>query len=339
MLVFCPHEVTAWSDPLLLVSSINELKAGTKVQPFAVRMREGHPMPRSTKLLVAILSLALVGCSTGGPEAKERAKNTSSSGSSVYTSDETTPGAEDAGEKGANDKPGEPVPSEGTESQQSSPTEQEAQQGSFSITQEEVEAQVEFIRTCYYTPGPDDAQVTLEGGEGGWEYSRDYRYHNGELIFAFIYRGTEEHRLYFKDGHLIRYIDENHTVFDFGQLEPFYWWEQRALAEGNQYAPEDSTSSSHRSAWWGNWEGDDGETLVVTEVTADHVSLTYNGWTASGQEMFHSNYVLGFLDEGHTRVGESDEVLDTNGWRYEFALDGNRIVMSSRSPDRSFYRQ
>lgn len=293
-------------------------------------------MRRCNRLLAAILALALVGCGAGGQNDGEPAQSANSSGTSVSTSGEPTPNAEGDDAKAA-DESNDPS-EEGSEAGQDA-VEPEPVQDSFSITQEEVEAQVEFIRTCYYTPGPDDAQVTLEGGEGGWEYSRDYRYHNGELIFAFIYRGTEEHRLYFKDGHMIRYIDENHTVFDFGQLEPFYWWEQRALAEGNQYAPEDSTSSSHRSAWWGTWEGDDGETLVVTEVTADHVSLTYNGWTASGQEMFHSNYVLGFLDEDHTRVGESDEVLDTNGWRYEFALDGNRIVMSSRSPDRSFYRQ
>ncbi|MBR2716527.1 MAG: hypothetical protein IKD79_02170, partial [Oscillospiraceae bacterium] len=79
--------------------------------------------------------------------------------------------------------------------------------GAFSITPEELERELEIIRSAFYDPTGDDERITLVKGTDGWDYSRDYTFHNGRLVFAFIFDGTEEHRLYFKDDHMIRYID------------------------------------------------------------------------------------------------------------------------------------
>ena len=56
----------------------------------------------------------------------------------------------------------------------------------------------------------------LPQGAEGYNMSRQYYYdkNNGQLIFAFVFRGTQEHRLYFKDNELVRYIDEAGNVFD-----------------------------------------------------------------------------------------------------------------------------
>ena len=101
----------------------------------------------------------------------------------------------------------------------------------FSITPEELEQEIEFIRSCYYEPSDLDRKITVDNGTDGWNYSREYTFHDGKLVFAFIYDGTEEHRLYFKDDNMIRYIDEYHTTYDFGALGLFDDWANRALQE------------------------------------------------------------------------------------------------------------
>ena len=56
----------------------------------------------------------------------------------------------------------------------------------------------------------------------GWNYSREYFFKNDKLYFALIYDGTEEHRLYFSDDILIRYIDNNKNTYDYGNIScPF----------------------------------------------------------------------------------------------------------------------
>lgn len=104
----------------------------------------------------------------------------------------------------------------------------------------DVESEVAKIRTLYYAtqddPGTEDVRgdvsyyaqsgrvtkIVCQGGYNNWGYSREYFYDNGKLYFAFIFKGTEEHRLYFKDGTLIRYIDDHGTVMDLGSIScPF----------------------------------------------------------------------------------------------------------------------
>ncbi len=56
----------------------------------------------------------------------------------------------------------------------------------------------------------------LPAGARGNEYARQYYYKGpeGELVFAFVFKGKEEHRLYFKDEKLIRYIDEAGSIMN-----------------------------------------------------------------------------------------------------------------------------
>lgn len=106
-----------------------------------------------------------------------------------------------------------------------------AEKSSFSISPKEIESEIAKIRVYYYTPTSEDTQKIIEKGTGNWSYSRDYRYHNGQLVFAFVFDGTEEHRLYFYDNHMIRYIDENHITYDYPDSKKFDNWEERVLSE------------------------------------------------------------------------------------------------------------
>ena len=90
--------------------------------------------------------------------------------------------------------------------------------------------------------------------------------------------------------------------------------------------------------WLGTWKAENGEYLEVTQATDSAVSLTYHGFYADGSGMFASPYVLPFLNQEKTICAEKQEVLDKAGWRYEFQLSGDTMIMRSRYPDRNFYR-
>jgi len=62
--------------------------------------------------------------------------------------------------------------------------------------------------------GTEYGKLQFQKGHGGIDYARDYYFVNQELIFSFIYLGKEEHRLYFFDKKLFRYIDTDKNVFD-----------------------------------------------------------------------------------------------------------------------------
>lgn len=99
----------------------------------------------------------------------------------------------------------------------------------------DVEAEVEQIRSWYYSPTDSEEKFVLSKGTDGWNYSREYYFHEGVLYFAFVFNGTEEHRLYFKDGIMIRYIDENKNIYDYGNTSDFYDWESKVLSESKQF--------------------------------------------------------------------------------------------------------
>ena len=91
----------------------------------------------------------------------------------------------------------------------------------FDITQGELETEIERIREYYYSPTSADTKITLDKGANGIDMSRDYRFHNGRLVFAFMFDSDRERRFYYKDDHLIRYIDENGTVYDYPDAKRF----------------------------------------------------------------------------------------------------------------------
>lgn len=67
--------------------------------------------------------------------------------------------------------------------------------------------------TSWYDNGRLCKKELVQGAEN-YDMSRQYYYdvNNGKMVFAFVFKGTQEHRLYFKDGKLIRYIDENGII-------------------------------------------------------------------------------------------------------------------------------
>ena len=74
----------------------------------------------------------------------------------------------------------------------------------------------------HYTRNGKTTKIVCPSGMSGWNYSREYFFKNDKLYFALIYDGTEEHRLYFSDDILIRYIDNNKNTYDYGNIScPF----------------------------------------------------------------------------------------------------------------------
>lgn len=202
----------------------------------------------------------------------------------------------------------------------------------FTISQEELEQEIERIRAVYYTPGIDDSKKVLSNGTDGWDYSREYYYHNGQLVFAFIYNGTEEHRLYFKDRHMIRYIDEYHSVYDFGALDPFSYWEQRALEEAERLFESDAVDPS---AWLGTWTSDSGEWIKVSSADNNGVSFVFHHATELGS--IDTEYTLPWMNSDRRSVAEDERLILSGGWRYAFYLEDGYICVTSRYPDKLFY--
>lgn len=202
----------------------------------------------------------------------------------------------------------------------------------FTISQEELEQEIERIRAVYYTPGVDDSKKVLSNGTDGWDYSREYYYHKGQLVFAFIYNGTEEHRLYFKDRHMIRYIDENHTVFDYGALEPYSYWEKHALEEAECIFETDAVDPS---AWLGTWVSDNGEWIKVTAADESGISFIFHHSTELSA--VDTEYTLPWMSADRRSVAEDESLILSGGWRYAFYLEDGYICVTSRYPDKLFY--
>ena len=130
---------------------------------------------------------------------------------------------------------GKQVATEAEKATEEPATEQETASDTY-----DVESEVETIRGWYYAtqdyPGQASEidgvtyyatngqvnKIVCPSGNSDVNYSRMYYFHDGKLYFAFIYDDSNEHRLYYKDDVLIRYIDENGTVTDYGSIDcPF----------------------------------------------------------------------------------------------------------------------
>lgn len=98
----------------------------------------------------------------------------------------------------------------------------------------------ELEGAVYYYEGGYPVKISIKGGYHNWKYSREYFYHNKKLYFAFVYDGKEEHRLYFKNGRLIRYIDENKIIYDYGKkkLSVFSDWNDKVQSESEEIYPD-----------------------------------------------------------------------------------------------------
>ena len=224
-----------------------------------------------------------------------------------------------------------------------------ATENEFSITKDELEKEIESIRSSYYSPTAEDSKIELGSGQNGWNYSRDYRFHNGKLIFAFIFDGTEEHRLYFKDDHMIRYIDENGDTYDYPDTKQFSEWEQKALTEAysapeekkNDSAPaeekKNKTDTEKENGWVGIWTSSDGERLEIKRESEVGIELVFHKLSEAGNWM-DVDYAMEFDSSDKKTVSEVGGPSDHGGWEYTFILGDGVITVKSRYPDKQFYK-
>lgn len=91
------------------------------------------------------------------------------------------------------------------------------------------------------------------------------------------------------------------------------------------------------SAWIGVWTADNGEFVQILSADDNGVKLVYRHYTEQG--MIDTELSLPFRNDEKTLVSEDDSVELSCGWRYSFQLDGDCLIVSSRYPDRFFYRQ
>ncbi len=137
------------------------------------------------------------------------------------------------------------------------PIQEENETDGSEITYIDVETEVAQIREWYYdTQERQDSLMCCEYTQGtyyfeygyaikgvipadydDWGYTREYYYHGHELYFAFLFAGSEEYRLYFKDGKVIRYIDANGTVYDYGDIREGEQLGERVRLESDALYP------------------------------------------------------------------------------------------------------
>ena len=196
----------------------------------------------------------------------------------------------------------------------------------FSITEEALKAEIEKIREYYYSPGEKDIKIVLQNGENGWNYSRDYRFHDGKLVFAFIFNGTEEHRLYFKDDHMIRYIDEEHITYDYPDTSEFSSWEERAIKEAYEQYNEKYASSKANKDWESTYQS------FINEKKYLDLDLEFGN---------ASDLLIYLYDIDHDGI---PELVITNGqagravrFAYIFSMINNSVEYLGIGPTDAFY--
>lgn len=101
----------------------------------------------------------------------------------------------------------------------------------------DVEAALSDIRSWYYNPGSSDVLRKLSSGSGGWDYGREYLFHDGELVFAFVYSDSTEYRLYYHDGELFYVIDTAHNEYSGSDVDQFRYVSDQAESDAQNYAP------------------------------------------------------------------------------------------------------
>lgn len=119
-----------------------------------------------------------------------------------------------------------------------------------------VEDEVLRIRGLYNTTQSNLSSLTKDSSESGkvkyydsdsklvrmdiaansiTSYTKYYYFENGELYFAFIFDGTKENRLYFKDNRLFRWIDESGKTHDKERSNStFLEWEKIVIDDLNR---------------------------------------------------------------------------------------------------------
>ena len=129
-----------------------------------------------------------------------------------------------------------------------------------------------------------------------------------------------------------RKIDENHTVFDYGALDPYNYWEEHALEEAERIFETDTVDPS---AWFGTWVSDSGEWIKVTAADEQGLSFVFHHFTELSA--VDTEYTLPWMSADRRSVAEDESLILSGGWRYAFYLEDGQIRVTSRYPDKVFY--
>ena len=62
----------------------------------------------------------------------------------------------------------------GTKEEKKPVKEKKKEEKTFTITPEELEQQIQWIKQCYYTPTQADIKIVVDAGTDGWKYTREY---------------------------------------------------------------------------------------------------------------------------------------------------------------------
>lgn len=93
-----------------------------------------------------------------------------------------------------------------------------------------------YSEVNYYYISDKISLIEVDNGFRNINYSRSYQFDEDEkLTFALIFAGEEEHRLYFYNDILIRYIDENSKCYDINHDLDSYQCEFEELALNESY--------------------------------------------------------------------------------------------------------
>lgn len=77
--------------------------------------------------------------------------------------------------------------------------------------------------TAYLDSNENVVFLVVQRGCDNIDFERWYLINHGELVFSFVYNGLNEHRLYFKNGVLFRYIDQDIIYDNVAGIEECEW--------------------------------------------------------------------------------------------------------------------
>ena len=197
-----------------------------------------------------------------------------------------------------------------------------------------------------YYPTSDFPGLFCSDGNNGIIVTVYYEYKNGQFVQETVME--EDYNTMSTDGEpQIKQVTENtdlYTVpltqspvtldmFTVAEIRDMGWENLlarypfvRSGASGTSAVPEPASAAAGK-AWEGTWTNSTGDCITVTAVTDSSVTLEYSGYAARNTADGKLYFTLPFLDDARTSVGESEEVLQQDGFRTVFTLADGHLSM------------
>ncbi len=117
-----------------------------------------------------------------------------------------------------------------------------------------------------------------------------------------------------------------------------YTYTVRAVSGTTISAIRAGVSAPAEYAWLGTWVSEAGESLEITAVSDNGVTMYFNHMDAQPYEVFNTRQTLAYLGGDRLSIAEDASVQQMAGWRYAYYLEGDHIRETSRYPDCIYYR-